>query len=328
MRGPGVLSKARRPTSSVVPLVNTAAQISSQLLSLFIALPFLVYRLDNLIYEMDFAFQWNLSENRSKKILGVKFYPQGQKHFERLKEHASLSDTGVVPVDVVDVIFNINTEEDGDGDDYEENNDAVQKEEEEGDDDDDDEKEVETGMSPWNVYLRFCRVVNDALIKLTLLPDWQHGGFASPACSGTRENGPALMMQFNYNKENGENGENLKLTVDLVLAMDLREIYDGDLDELCTSHMGSSWQRELLRKKNCLDTVLTKIYHDVLLDSTFAERMWLSTMDIDHPVKISIRFFKILNQIALQDPSADMRIDSSLYSVDENRMMWLEGLRR
>ncbi|CAH3027145.1 unnamed protein product, partial [Porites evermanni] len=27
--------------------------------------------------EMDFAFQWNLSENRSKKILGVKFYPQG-----------------------------------------------------------------------------------------------------------------------------------------------------------------------------------------------------------------------------------------------------------
>ena len=48
---------------------------------------------------MDFAFQWNLSENRSKKILGVKFYPQGQKHFERLKEHASLSDTGVVPVD-------------------------------------------------------------------------------------------------------------------------------------------------------------------------------------------------------------------------------------
>ena len=67
---------------------------------------------------MDFAFQWNLSENRSKKILGVKFYPQGQKHFERLKEHASLSDTGVVPVDVVDVIFNINTEEDGDGDDY------------------------------------------------------------------------------------------------------------------------------------------------------------------------------------------------------------------
>ena len=183
-------------------------------------------------------------------------------------------------------------------------------------------------MSPWNVYLRFCRVVNDALIKLTLLPDWQHGGFASPACSGTRENGPALMMQFNYNKENGENGENLKLTVDLVLAMDLREIYEGDLDELCTSHMGSSWQRELLRKKNCLDTVLTKIYHDVLLDSTFAERMWLSTMDIDHPVKISIRFFKILNQIALQDPSADMRMDSSLYSVDENRMMWLEGLRR
>ena len=116
--------------------------------------------------------------------------------------------------------------------------------------------------------------------------------------------------------------------MDLVLAMDLREIYDGDLDELCTSHMGSSWQRELLSKKNCLDTVLTKIYHDVLLDSTFAERMWLSTMDIDHPVKISIRFFKILNQIALQDPSADMRIDSSLYSVDENRMMWLEGLRR
>ena len=114
---------------------------------------------------MDFAFQWNLSENRSKKILGVKFYPQGQKHFERLKEHASLSDTGVVPVDVVDVIFNINAEEDGDGDDYEENNDAVQKEEEEeGDDDDDDndEEEVETGMSPWNVYLRFCRVVNDA----------------------------------------------------------------------------------------------------------------------------------------------------------------------
>ena len=283
---------------------------------------------------MDFAFQWNLSENRSKKILGVKFYSQGQKHFERLKEHASLSDTGVVPVDVVDVIFNINTEEDGDGDDYEENNDAVQKEEEEeeeegddddDDDDDDDEEDVETGMSPWNVYLRFCRVVNDALIKLTLLPDWQHGGFASPTCSGTRENGPALMMQFNYNKENGEN---LKLTVDLVLAMDLREIYDGDLDELCTSHMGSSWQRELLRKKNCLDTVLTKIYHDVLLDSTFAERMWLSTMDIDHPVKISIRFFKILNQIALQDPSADMRIDSSLYSVDENRMMWLEGLRR
>ena len=136
------------------------------------------------------------------------------------------------------------------------------------------------------------------------------------------------MMQFNYNKGNGENGENLKLTVDLVLAMDLREIYDGDLDELYTSHMGSSWQRELLRKKNCLDTVLTKTYHDVFLDSTFAERMWLSTMGIDHPVKISIRFFKILNQIALKDPSADMRIDSSLYSVDENRMMWLEGLRR
>ena len=146
MRGPGVLSTARRPTSSVVPLVNTAAQISSQLLSLIIALPFLVYRLDNLIYEMDFAFQWNLSENRSKKILGVKFYPQGLKRFERFKEHASLSDTGVVPVDVVDVIFNINTEEDVDGDDYEENNDAVQKEEEEeeeggGDDDDDDDEE-------------------------------------------------------------------------------------------------------------------------------------------------------------------------------------------
>ena len=98
---------------------------------------------------MNFAFQWNLSENRSKNILGVKFYPQGQKRFERFKEHASLSDPGVVPDDVIDVIFNINTEEDGDGDDYEENNDAVQKEEEEeeeeeggGDDGDDDEEEV------------------------------------------------------------------------------------------------------------------------------------------------------------------------------------------
>ena len=205
--------------------------------------------------EMDFAFQWDLSENRSKKILGVRFYPQGQKHFERLKGRVSLSEWGLVPVDVVDVVFKITDEDDGSGE-YNENHDQEEQEEE---DDDDEEKEVENGMSPTNIFNRFYRVVNDAFMKLRLLPDWEHGGFASPACTGTRENGPALMMQFNYNKENGENGENLKLTVDLVLAMDLREIYDGDLDELCTSHMGSSCQCELLRKKNCLDTVLTKI---------------------------------------------------------------------
>ena len=117
---------------------------------------------------MDFAFQWNLSENRSKKISGVKFYPQGQKRFERFKEHASLSDTGVVPVDVVDVIFNINTEEDGDGDDYEEKNDAVQKEEEGGgdDDDDDDEEEVSNALERSKnipVVYSFLLIANDIL---------------------------------------------------------------------------------------------------------------------------------------------------------------------
>lgn len=279
---------------------------------------------------MDFAFQWDLSENRSKKILGVRFYPQGQKHFERLKGHVSLSEFGVVPVDVVDVIFKIkqwyHTDEDGGSGEFNENHD--QEEEEDYDDDeeekdDDDEEEEETGMSPANIYNRFYRVVNDAVMKLRLLPDWEHGGFASPACTGIRQNGPALMMQFNYNKENGES---LKLTVDLVLAMDVREIYDGDLDELCSLHMGSSWQHELLRKKHYLDKLLTKIHVKVLLDTTFPERMWLSTMDIDHPVKIAVRIFKILNQIALEDPNADLRID--LYSVDEKRMMMLKRLRR
>ena len=265
--------------------------------------------------EMDFAFQWDLSENRSKKILGVRFYPQGQKHFERLKGHVSLSEWGLVPVDVVDVVFKITDEDDGSGE-YNENHDQEEEE-------DDEEKEVENGMLPTNIYNRFYRVVNDAFMKLRLLPDWEHGGFASPACTGTRENGPALMMQFNYNKENGGS---LKLTVDLVLAMDVREIYDGDLDELCTLHMGPSWQHELLRKKHYLDKILTKIHAKVLLDSTFPERMWLSTMDVDHPVKIAVRIFKILNHIALEDPNADLRID--LYSVDEKRMMMLKRLRR
>ena len=271
--------------------------------------------------EMDFAFQWDLSENRSKKILGVRFYPQGQKHFDRLKGRVSLSEWGLVPVDVVDVVFKITDEDDGSGE-YNENHDQEEEEEEE-DDDDDEEKEVENGMSPTNIFNRFYRVVNDAFMKLRLLPDWEHGGFASPACTGTRENGPALMMQFNYNKENGES---LKLTVDLVLAMDVREIYDGDLDELCTLHMGPSWQNKLLRKKHYLDKILTKIHAKVLLDSTFPERMWLSTMDVDHPVKIAVRIFKILNRIALEDSNADLRID--LYSVNEKRMMMLKRLQR
>ena len=129
---------------------------------------------------MYFAFQWNLSENRSKKILGVKFYPQGQKRFERFKEHASLSDTGVVPVDVVDVIFNINTEEDADGDDYEENNDAVQKEEEEeggGDDDndDDDQEEVSNAFKRSKnipVVYSFLLIANDILSISSVIACW------------------------------------------------------------------------------------------------------------------------------------------------------------
>ena len=133
---------------------------------------------------------------------------------------------------------------------------------------------------------------------MTLLPDWEHGGFASPDCTETRENGPALMLEFNYN--------------------------DGDLEELFAVHIGPTWQHELLRKKKLLDKVLTNIHRSrsVLLDTTFAKRVWLSTMDIDHPAKITVRIFKILNQMALQHPDTDMKINSSLFTVDKNHMLY------
>ena len=134
-----------------------------------------------------------------------------------------------------------------------------------------------------------------------------------------------MMVQFNYNT--GDGGK-LKLTVDLVLAIDLREIYDGDLSELCIVDMGPPWQQELLKGKQLLDKVLTKIYDSVHLDTTFAERIWLSTMDTDHPVKITVRIFKILNQMALQLPDPDMIVDSVLFTVDKNHMLSMRGLRR
>ena len=252
--------------------------------------------------EMDFALQWDLSDTRSENIVRIQFYSRGLKHIDRLNNPNVLPEPGIIPVDIVDVTFAINNFYLEFQPDY-----------------------VTNDIGPNRIHGRFAKTVNDALMKMTLLPDWEHGGFASPDCTGARQNGPALMMQFNYKLENGEK---LKMTVDLVLAIDLREIYDGDLEEVCALHMGSTWQQELLKKNHFLDKVLTKIHHSVLLDSSFAERIWLSAMDIDHPVKIAVRIFKVLNQMALQYPDTDMKIDSSLYSVDDKHMMVLKNIRR
>ena len=240
---------------------------------------------------MDFAFQWDLSETRSRTIVGINL------SFHGPKRHECSSD--ILPVDSVDLTFSINCS--------------------------DNANDVVDCLRPSDIHGRFVRAVNYSLMKMTLLRDWEHGGFASPDCTGTRENGPALMLQFNYNQKNGDK---LKMTVDLVLAIDLREIYDGDLEEMCVVHMGPTWQQELLKKKKFLDKVLTKIHQSVLLDTTFAERVWLFTMDIDHPVKIAVRILKIINQLALQHPDPDMKIDSSLFTIDENHMAALRVLRR
>ena len=59
---------------------------------------------------MDFAFHWDLSETRSKNVVGVNFSFNGQKPFERLKRLNVLpetSKTGVLPVDSVDVSFSV-----------------------------------------------------------------------------------------------------------------------------------------------------------------------------------------------------------------------------
>lgn len=76
-------------------------------------------------------------------------------------------------------------------------------------------------LLPRYIRERLEEAVNAALMKPPLLPDWEHGGFGNPDCTGTRKNGPAMMLQFNYNT--GDGGK-LKLTLDLVLAIDLREI--------------------------------------------------------------------------------------------------------
>ena len=251
--------------------------------------------------EMDFAFQWDLSETRSRTVVGTNFSFQGPKQYERLRRDNILpeSSSDILPVDRVDLTFSINRS--------------------------DNTSDVVDGIRPSHIQERFVKAVNASLMKMTLLPDWEHGGFASPDCTGTRENGPALMLQFNYNLENGEK---LKMTVDLVLAIDLREIYDGDLEEVCVVHMGPTWQQELLKKKKFLDKVLTKIHQSVHLDTTFAERVWLATMDIDHPVKIAVRILKIINQMALQHPDPDMKIDSSLFTVNKIHMAHMKFLRK
>lgn len=259
---------------------------------------------------MDFAFHWDLSETRSKNVVGVNFSFNGQKPFERLKRLNILpetSKTGVLPVDSVDVSFSVKSADNSGTENAESTNAVVDR------------------LLPRYIHERFEEAVNAALIKLPLLPDWEHGGFGNPDCTGTRKNGPAMMVQFNYNT--GDGGK-LKLTLDLVLAIDLREIYDGDLSELCIVDMGPPWQQELLKGKQLLDKVLTKIYDSVHLDTTFAERIWLSTMDTDHPVKITMRIFKILNQMALPLPDPDMIVDSVLFAVDKNHMLSMRGLRR
>ena len=259
---------------------------------------------------MDFAFHWDLSETRSENVVGVNFSLHGQKPFERLERINVLSEsskTGVLPVDSVDLSFSVKSAENSITENADSTNAVVDR------------------LLPRYIHERFEEAVNAALMKLPLLSDWEHGGFGNPDCTGTRKNGPAMMLQFIYNT--GDGGK-LKLTLDLVLAIDLREIYDGDLSELCIVHMGPPWQQELLQSKQLLDNVFTKVYNSIHLDTTFAERIWLSTMDTDHPVKITVRIFKILNQMALQLPDPDMIVDSVLFTVDKNHMLSMRRLRR
>lgn len=246
--------------------------------------------------EMDFAFQWDLSETRSKKLVGADFSFQGPKQYERLNRKSS---TDFLWVDRVFLTFSVIS--------------SVHP------------NTVFEGVQPTHIFGWFYRAVNDSLKKMPLLPNWKHGGFASPECTGTRKNGSALMMQFIYDMENGDK---LNVNVDLVLAIDLREIYDGDLTELCVVHMGPTWQQELLKEKKFLDRVLVKVHDAVLLDSTFAERTWLSTMDFDHPVQTAVRLFKILNQMALQHPDPNMTVESALFTVNKSHMAAMKLMQR
>lgn len=92
--------------------------------------------------------------------------------------------------------------------------------------------------------------------------------------------------------------------------------------------MGPTWQQELLKEKKFLDRVLVKVHDAVLLDSTFAERTWLSTMDFDHPVKTAVRLFKILNQMALQHPDPNMTAESALFTVNKSHMAAMKLMQR